>query len=53
MTSTYPKLIWLNPTPQDYWNYTHSIDMVRELIGDRMFPLTLNGLDQGMRYLSS
>jgi hypothetical protein len=53
MTSTYPKLIWLNPTPQNYWNYTHSIDMVRELIGDRMFPLTLNGLDQGMRYLSS
>ena len=53
MTSTYPKLIWLNPTPQDYWNYTHSIDMVRKLIGDRMFPLTLNGLDQGMRYLSS
>ena len=53
MTSTYPKLIWLNPTPRNYWNHTHSIDMVRELIGDRMFPLTLNGLDQGMRCLSS
>jgi len=53
MASTYPKLIWLNPTPRNYWNHTHSIDMVRELIGDRMFPLTLNGLDQGMRCLST
>ncbi|HIN18725.1 MAG TPA: VWA domain-containing protein, partial [Gammaproteobacteria bacterium] len=42
-----------NPTPRNYWNQTHSIDMVRELIGDRMFPLTLTGLDQGMRCLSS
>lgn len=48
----YEKSIWLNPIQENYWEYTHSIQIVRELIGDRMFSLTLDGLDKGIRYLS-
>src|SRR4051795_9361856 len=38
---TYPKAVWLNPVPERYWNSTGSIGMVRQLMEDRMFPLTL------------
>ena len=49
----YPHLIWLNPEAQSRWEYTTSVSMVRQLIGeDRMFPLTLAGLEAGMRRLA-
>jgi uncharacterized protein len=51
VTRTYPACVWLNPMPQEQWEYTPSIRMVRQLMGGRMFPLTLEGLDQGMREL--
>jgi hypothetical protein len=51
LLQTYPKAIWLNPTPVKYWAQVPSIGMVRELIGDRMYPLTLPGLDAGIRRL--
>jgi uncharacterized protein len=51
VTRTYPACVWLNPVPQEQWEYTPSIRMVRQLMGGRMFPLTLEGLDQGMREL--
>lgn len=43
--------VWLNPTMPQYWEYTPSIDIIKEFIGDRMFPLTLNGLTQAMKAL--
>jgi len=43
--------LWINPVPHNYWNYTHSISMIREIFEDRMVPLTLEGLDLGMREL--
>ncbi len=44
--------LWINPIPQAHWDYTHSISMVRQIIGgDRMVPLTLEGLTRGMRVL--
>ncbi len=43
--------IWLNPQPQNRWSYIPSIQMIRELMGDRMYPLTLEGLEQGIRAL--
>jgi uncharacterized protein with von Willebrand factor type A (vWA) domain len=49
---TYPHAIWLNPVPERHWAYTQSIQMTRQLMGGRMFPLTLDGLDRGMRELS-
>lgn len=48
----FPKLIWINPTPQSHWAYTQSIDQVRTLVGQRMYPMTLAGLEDGMRYLA-
>ncbi|MEP4195710.1 MAG: VWA domain-containing protein [Aliishimia sp.] len=45
--------LWLNPVPENYWSYTHSIQMVQEIFGaDRMVPMTLEGLSRGMRALS-
>jgi uncharacterized protein len=48
----YPKAVWLNPVPEKYWGGTMSIGMVRQLTDDRMFPLTLAGIDQAMRKLT-
>jgi uncharacterized protein len=52
MTTTYPAAVWLNPVPEQYWGYTASIQIVRQLMQDRMYPLTLAGLDEAMRTLS-
>ncbi len=51
LTRTYPACVWLNPVPQEQWDYTYSIRMVRQLVGERMYPLTLEGLDRAMREL--
>jgi len=51
LTQHFPRLVWLNPIPQDRWQYGHSITMVRELVGERMFPLTPGGLAAAMREL--
>ncbi|MCB2100042.1 MAG: VWA domain-containing protein [Rhodobacterales bacterium] len=48
----YDRAVWLNPIPEQWWAHTHSIDMVRQLMGDRMYPLTLDGLDRAMRDLA-
>ncbi len=52
LTATYPKSVWLNPVPERYWEGTPSIQLVRELMEGRMFPLTLDGLDRAMRRLT-
>ena len=51
ITRTYPAAVWLNPVPESEWDYTQSIRMVRQLMGNRMYPLTLEGLDRAMREL--
>jgi hypothetical protein len=51
MLNTYPKAVWLNPAPERWWGGTQSIGIVRRLMEDRMFPLTLEGIDQAMRRL--
>jgi hypothetical protein len=51
LLKTYPKAIWLNPEPRARWDYTPSIKLVRDLMDDRMYPLTIAGLDDGMRSL--
>ena len=45
-------MIWLNPSLQRSWEYTQSTVMIRHMIEDRMYPLTIKGLQEGMRYLS-
>jgi uncharacterized protein len=47
----FPKAVWLNPIPAKHWDYTHSIALVRKLLHDRMYPLTLEGIDHAMREL--
>ncbi len=44
--------LWINPVPEKYWEYTHSVGMIREIFEDRMVPMTLAGLEQGMRELT-
>jgi hypothetical protein len=51
VTRTYPACVWLNPVPEREWDFTYSIKMVRQLMGGRMYPLTLDGLDRAMREL--
>ncbi|HEY1543540.1 MAG TPA: VWA domain-containing protein, partial [Xanthobacteraceae bacterium] len=51
LTRTYPACVWLNPTPESQWEYTQSIRAMRTLMGGRMYPLTLEGLDRAMREL--
>jgi uncharacterized protein with von Willebrand factor type A (vWA) domain len=48
----YPKFAWINPEPQGVWKYRQSIDVIQQIMGGRMFPLTLQGLEQTMRMLS-
>ena len=47
----FPKAVWLNPVPREQWTYTQSIAMVRRIFSERMFPLSLEGLDEAMRAL--
>jgi len=51
VTRTYPACVWLNPVPEREWEHTQSISMMRQLVGGRMYPLTLDGLDRAMREL--
>ncbi|MEM7728431.1 MAG: VWA domain-containing protein [Pseudomonadota bacterium] len=49
----YPHLVWINPTAEKYWEFSQSLKMIQEIIGaDRMFPMTLSGLENAMRELA-
>jgi uncharacterized protein with von Willebrand factor type A (vWA) domain len=48
----YDKVIWLNPVPEDDWQYTQSVAITHKLMEGHMYPLTLRGLEEGMAYLS-
>ncbi|ESW81940.1 VWA domain-containing protein [Mesorhizobium sp. M0644] len=48
----WPNAIWLNPEDAKNWGYTHSIAMIRDIFGGRMFPLTLAGLEAATKQLS-
>ena len=51
ITGTYPASVWLNPVPEKQWGYSQSTKIIKELMNDRMYPLTLEGLDDAMREL--
>ncbi|MBO6604179.1 MAG: VWA domain-containing protein [Roseicyclus sp.] len=48
----WPDFLWINPTPERHWRYTQSTQMIAEIFQGRMVPMTLEGLDRGMRDLS-
>ncbi|MBN9203422.1 vWA domain-containing protein [Methylibium petroleiphilum] len=52
LTHAFPKYAWINPEPQGVWGYRQSISIVQQLMQQRMFPLTLQGLEGAMRLLS-
>jgi uncharacterized protein with von Willebrand factor type A (vWA) domain len=52
LTGHFRKSVWLNPVPENHWPITHSIGIMRQLMDDRMFPLTLGGLEAAARDLS-
>lgn len=52
LTENFDKCVWLNPTPEDYWKHTHSTKIIQELMDERMYPLTLKGMEEAMAYLS-
>ena len=51
VTETWKANVWINPLPEKHWKYTHSISMIRELFGERMFPMTLKGIEGAMKEL--
>ena len=52
LLGVYHKAVWLNPVPEGYWEMTPSIQVMNQIVGHRMFPLTLQGLDDAMKTLS-
>ncbi len=52
MIDTFDKLIWINPTPQDTWEYSTSVALTQKLVEEHMYPMTIAGIEQGMNYLS-
>jgi uncharacterized protein with von Willebrand factor type A (vWA) domain len=51
LTDKYPYLVWINPTIKDYWEGTYSLEIVQELVQNRMYPMTLEGLTEAMQVL--
>ena len=52
VVDTYPNSVWLNPVPQRHWGYTPSIGVIQDIFENRMYGLTLGGLDQAIKELS-
>ena len=52
VADTYRSVVWLNPVPERHWSYTPSIQLLQQLSSNRMFPLTLGGLDSAMKELN-
>lgn len=52
LLATWPHAAWLNPLPEGQWEWTQSVRMLRQLCNNRMYPLTLDGLERAMRGLS-
>lgn len=52
ITDAFEHFVWLNPTPKEYWQHSYSIEIVKELVEDRMFPLSVKGLEEAMALLT-
>ncbi len=52
LTNAFPKFAWINPEPQGVWQYRQSISIIAEIMHQRMYPLTIKGLEEAMRHLS-
>jgi len=52
LMKAYPKFVWINPQPQPRWRHTQSVELIRDMLEGRMYPLTLAGLDDAIDALS-
>ena len=52
LTKAFPKFAWINPEPQGVWQYRQSISVIQQIMNQRMYPLTLRGLEEAMRLLT-
>jgi len=52
MLDVYEHAVWINPQPEAHWEYHESIEITKQLMGGRMYPLTIDGLDRAMRVLT-
>ncbi len=52
LVKAYPKFVWINPQPQPRWRHTQSIELIRDMLEGRMYPLTLAGLDDAIDALN-
>lgn len=52
LADAYPSMAWLNPEPERTWDYRQSIGIIRQILGEKMFPLTLDGLTRAITHLS-
>jgi uncharacterized protein with von Willebrand factor type A (vWA) domain len=51
ITRTYPHTVWLNPVAQKHWDYSESTTIIRRLLSERMYPITIEGLEGAMKEL--
>ena len=51
ITNAYKHAVWINPTPEEHWQWTQSVRITRELMEERMFPMSVEGLDRAMKAL--
>jgi len=51
VSNIYSRSVWLNPIPDEHWQYSQSIQIMKTLMQDKMYPLTLSGIDGAMREL--
>ena len=52
LTDVFDNVVWINPTPKDFWEHSYSIEVVRELVEDRMYSLSVKGLEEAMTLLT-
>ena len=52
LTHAFPKFAWINPEPLGVWQYRQSISVIQQLLSNRMYPLTIKGLEEAMRAMS-
>ena len=53
LTEIFPKHIWLNPEPEALWQYRQSVNLIQQIVRQRMYPITIEGLERGMRVLAT
>ena len=52
INDSFNNIVWINPTPKDYWEHSYSIEIIKEIMEDKMFPLTVKGLEDAMSFLA-